>query len=227
MQAFLKINEHTKKNVWLSETKAARCLWIQYSHEVIYRGVQFSPTATNLPSLSAKQRCYCAVLYFPFSSADSLFFQELFSKSPPQLRPTLGHNSLRLKIAPCEVTRCGRHSERTTVHKLEIMVVGFCADCVFILQADVQRSGGKLWGRVEKREWAKMSFHCGYESRLWQRQRWVKIHDCHGGNRNVTPAAHCSPWALKGTVPPMGQNRQEHFIVPRQDQFWLHIPHWV
>lgn len=94
-----------RENVWKSETKTARCLWTPYPHEVIHRDVQFSPTGTNLPSLSAKQSSYCAVLYFPFSSADSLFFQELFSKSPPQLRHTLEHNSLRLKIAPCKVTQ--------------------------------------------------------------------------------------------------------------------------
>lgn len=114
MNPGLSQNKWTRReNVWTSETKTAKCLWTPYPHEVIYRDVRFSPTRTNLPSLSLRNKAPI-VLYYIFLSADSLFFQELFSKSPPQLRHTLEDNSLRLKIAPCEVTHTLVNSQQGT-----------------------------------------------------------------------------------------------------------------
>lgn len=102
MNAGISHNKWTRReNVWTSETKTARCLWTPYPPEETFN----SAPPAQIYRLSLQNKGAIVPYYILLSAQQTTcFFQGLFSKSPPQLRHTLEHNSLRLKIAPCEVT---------------------------------------------------------------------------------------------------------------------------
>lgn len=112
MNAGISHNKWTRReNVWTSETKTARCLWTPYPPKETFN----SAPPAQIYRLSLQNKG-AIVPYYIFLSAQqtTCFFQGLFSKSPPQLRHTLEHNSLRLKIAPCEVTHSLVNSQKGT-----------------------------------------------------------------------------------------------------------------
>lgn len=55
-----------------------------------------------------------AAQFIIFISPDAAFLSSWGSKAPPQRRNTEQHNSLLLKIDPCEVTHSGKQSVRET-----------------------------------------------------------------------------------------------------------------
>lgn len=61
-----------------------------------------------------KTKLLLSCTIFSFQLSRQPVFQELFSKSPPQLRHTLQHNSLQLKIAPCEATQALVNTQKGT-----------------------------------------------------------------------------------------------------------------
>lgn len=71
-----------------------------------------------------------------------------------------------------------------------------------------------------------MSFHC-LRVQTVTGATVVKIHGCHGRNRSVTPAARFPPWALKETVPPIGQKQHEHVYDAYMSIWCIHIHHFI